>query len=145
MKLNEDGVKAPGRTKPKTPREVVVPDDLTNALGRNPQAQASFEKLSPSHKREYVEWITEAKTQPTAPGGWKRRSSGWPRANHGTGSTPTARPSTVTSPSLRRNQCAGRAGACPAAPESRPGPTLDPGGILLYFFRWSSNQSAICS
>ena len=65
MKLNEDGVKAPGRAKPKTPREVVVPEDLVSALGKNPQARATFEKLSPSHKREYVEWITEAKTQAT--------------------------------------------------------------------------------
>jgi hypothetical protein len=65
MKLNEDGVKAPGRTRPKTAPEVVVPDDLASALGSNPQARTAFEKLSPSHKREYIEWITEAKTQPT--------------------------------------------------------------------------------
>jgi len=65
MKLNEDGVKAPTRSKPKTPKELVIPDDLTSALKGNPQALASFEKLSPSHKREYVEWITEARTQTT--------------------------------------------------------------------------------
>ena len=65
MKLNEDGVKAPGRAKPKTPREVVVPEDLVSALKRNPKACDHLRKLSPSHKREYIEWITEAKTQPT--------------------------------------------------------------------------------
>jgi len=65
MKLNEDGVKKPAPPKPKTPRELVVPDDLAQALQGNATAQATFEKLSPSHKREYVEWITEAKTAAT--------------------------------------------------------------------------------
>lgn len=65
MKLNDDGVKNPARAKPKKPRELVVPDDLTKALQKNKAARATFEKFSPSHKREYVEWITEAKTEAT--------------------------------------------------------------------------------
>jgi uncharacterized protein YdeI (YjbR/CyaY-like superfamily) len=65
MKLNEDGVKRPAPPKPKTPKEVVVPDELTRALKGNPAARATFEKFSPSHKREYIEWITEAKTEAT--------------------------------------------------------------------------------
>src|SRR5262249_24088332 len=65
MRLNDEGVKAPGRTKSKETREVVVPDDLAGMLRANPKAQATFEKFSPSHKREYVEWITEAKTEAT--------------------------------------------------------------------------------
>ncbi len=66
MKLNEAGVKAPSRMKPKTPKaELVVPDDLASALQANQKAQATFENFSPSHKREYVEWLTEAKTQAT--------------------------------------------------------------------------------
>jgi uncharacterized protein YdeI (YjbR/CyaY-like superfamily) len=65
MKVNEDGVKSPARSKPKTPRELIVPDDLATALQRNTAAQATFEDFSPSHKREYVEWITEAKTEAT--------------------------------------------------------------------------------
>jgi len=67
MKLNEDGVKSPSRMKPKekTPRELVVPDDLASALRANGAASATFEKFSPSHRREYVEWVTEAKTQAT--------------------------------------------------------------------------------
>ena len=64
-KLNDDGVKAPTRVKPKTPRELVVPDDLAKALKRNKAAQATFDKFSPSNKREYVDWITEAKTEAT--------------------------------------------------------------------------------
>jgi uncharacterized protein YdeI (YjbR/CyaY-like superfamily) len=63
-KLNDDGVKAPTRVK-KPPRELVVPDDLSNALKRNKAAQATFDKFSPSNKREYVDWITEAKTEAT--------------------------------------------------------------------------------
>jgi uncharacterized protein YdeI (YjbR/CyaY-like superfamily) len=66
MKLNEAGVKAPSRMKPKTPKaELVVPDDLASALQANQKARATFENFSPSHKREYVEWLTEAKTQAT--------------------------------------------------------------------------------
>jgi uncharacterized protein YdeI (YjbR/CyaY-like superfamily) len=65
MKLNDDGVKTPARSKPARPKEVVVPDDLTAALARNKAAGATFEGFSPSHKREYVEWITEAKTEAT--------------------------------------------------------------------------------
>ena len=65
MKLNDEGVKPPSRTKPKVHRELVVPAELTNALQHNAKAKAAFEKFSPSHKREYVEWITEAKTEAT--------------------------------------------------------------------------------
>jgi uncharacterized protein YdeI (YjbR/CyaY-like superfamily) len=64
-KLNDDGVKAPARAKPKTPRELIVPDDLAKALKRNKAAQATFDKFSPSNKREYVDWITDAKTEAT--------------------------------------------------------------------------------
>jgi uncharacterized protein YdeI (YjbR/CyaY-like superfamily) len=65
MKLNDDGVKAPMRTKSKAPKEVVVPDDLASALRANNKALATFEKFRPSHKREYIEWITDAKTEAT--------------------------------------------------------------------------------
>jgi uncharacterized protein YdeI (YjbR/CyaY-like superfamily) len=65
MKLNEDGVKSPTRSKPKVSRELVVPDDLASALQANAAALATFEKFNPSNKREYVDWISEAKTQAT--------------------------------------------------------------------------------
>jgi uncharacterized protein YdeI (YjbR/CyaY-like superfamily) len=65
MRLNEAGVKSPTRSKPKSPRELVVPDDLAASLEVNEAARATFEGFSPSNKREYVEWITEAKTQAT--------------------------------------------------------------------------------
>jgi uncharacterized protein YdeI (YjbR/CyaY-like superfamily) len=65
MELNEAGVKAPTRSKPRADREILVPDDLKGALQGNPAARATFEGFSPSNKREYVEWITEAKTSAT--------------------------------------------------------------------------------
>ena len=64
MALNEQGVKAPRRpAKPK--KALVVPAYVTAALSKNKKARATFEKFPPSHKREYVEWITEAKTDET--------------------------------------------------------------------------------
>jgi uncharacterized protein YdeI (YjbR/CyaY-like superfamily) len=66
MRLNEEGVPSPSRSKPKSPKpEVVVPDDLAAELAKHDPARAAFEKLSPSHRREYVEWIVEAKTPAT--------------------------------------------------------------------------------
>ena len=66
MVLNETGVKSPARAKPKTPRPPAkVPPDLSKALGRNPRAKKTFDAFSPSTRREYIEWLTEAKTEAT--------------------------------------------------------------------------------
>jgi uncharacterized protein YdeI (YjbR/CyaY-like superfamily) len=65
MKLNETGVKSPARSKPKRSKEVIVPEELASALATNKKAAVAFEMFSPSHKREYIEWITEAKTDAT--------------------------------------------------------------------------------
>ena len=66
MRLNEEGVKKPSRPAAKTRKPpVVVPDDMAVALRRNRKAAAAFEAFSPSHRREYVEWITEAKRAET--------------------------------------------------------------------------------
>jgi len=65
MALNDAGVKAPTRTKVALKREVVVPDDFMAALRKNKKALATFEGFSPSHKREYVEWVTGAKREET--------------------------------------------------------------------------------
>jgi uncharacterized protein YdeI (YjbR/CyaY-like superfamily) len=64
MALNDEGVKV--ERKPKAaPKPVKVPADLSAALGRSKKAKAAFDAFSPSHKREYVEWITEAKSDDT--------------------------------------------------------------------------------
>jgi uncharacterized protein YdeI (YjbR/CyaY-like superfamily) len=61
MKLNEEGVTVP-RMKAARPRaSISMPSDLRTALARNAKARATFDGFSPSHKREYLEWITEAK------------------------------------------------------------------------------------
>jgi len=65
MKLNEQGVKAPARDRSKAPKPVTVPAALAAALKKNKKAQAAFEALPPSHKREYCEWIADAKTDET--------------------------------------------------------------------------------
>jgi uncharacterized protein YdeI (YjbR/CyaY-like superfamily) len=42
-----------------------VPAYFTAALKKNKKAAAAFEGFPPSHKRDYLEWITEAKTEET--------------------------------------------------------------------------------
>ena len=63
MKLNEDGVKV---EKKKTPRAALpVPAELATALAKNKKARTNFEAMPPSHRREYNEWIGEAKREET--------------------------------------------------------------------------------
>ena len=64
MKLNEDGTRVEKPRKPPKP-EVTVPSYVKTALGKNSKAKAAFDAFSPSHRREYVEWITGAKTDIT--------------------------------------------------------------------------------
>ena len=40
---------------------VVVPEELKAALAKDPAARAAFGKLPPSHRRQYAEYIAEAK------------------------------------------------------------------------------------
>jgi hypothetical protein len=47
------------------PRPVTVPEDVHIALAQTPAAQTMFEKLSPSHQREYLGFVTEAKKPET--------------------------------------------------------------------------------
>lgn len=63
-RLNEDGTPVP-RPRVETPKAVRAPSDLLAALRNNPDARAGYDALSPSHKREYIEWITEAKRNET--------------------------------------------------------------------------------
>jgi len=61
--LNEAGTKVPRDLKAR--REIPMPADLAKALRGNRRALATFDALAPSHKREYLEWIVEAKRQET--------------------------------------------------------------------------------
>jgi len=63
--LNAGGVKsvrAPS-TKPKAPLD--VPEDLAAALRKNRGALAHFTAMSASHRREYIEWLVDAKRDET--------------------------------------------------------------------------------
>lgn len=64
MKLNDLGVKVKkGKTLPK--QELVPPDMFTQQLMLNTKAKKTFDAFSASCKREYLEWILEAKTEAT--------------------------------------------------------------------------------
>lgn len=63
MRLIDEGVKL--KTSAKTPRPVEVPEDLRLELDKHQTANTFFESLSNSHKREYTEWIINAKRPET--------------------------------------------------------------------------------
>ncbi|WP_329050091.1 YdeI/OmpD-associated family protein [Amycolatopsis sp. NBC_01488] len=42
-----------------------LPEELAAALAAAPDANAAFEALPPSHRREYVQWVAEAKKAET--------------------------------------------------------------------------------
>jgi uncharacterized protein YdeI (YjbR/CyaY-like superfamily) len=63
-RLNEEGVKVPRPLKHEK-KDIPMPADLAAALKKNAKARATFEIFRPSHKREYLEWITEAKAEAT--------------------------------------------------------------------------------
>ena len=65
MKASDERAAAlPTPRKPPKPAPA-TPDDLAAALRKNRQAAATYAAFSPSCKREYVEWITEAKREET--------------------------------------------------------------------------------
>ncbi len=65
MQLNDKGIKLPTKTKLTDKKELPIPDYFTKALDKNKKAKHVFENFPPSHKKEYLLWITEAKTEET--------------------------------------------------------------------------------
>ena len=65
VRLNDTGIKTRPRLKSKAKKQLVVPAYFMAGLKKNKKVLATFESFSPSHKREYVEWITEAKGEDT--------------------------------------------------------------------------------
>ncbi|HMP80041.1 MAG TPA: YdeI/OmpD-associated family protein, partial [Pirellulaceae bacterium] len=64
IQLNMEGVKFPkGQRRQRGVAE--IPADLRATFRLHKQAAATFESLSPSHQREYLEWIEEAKKPET--------------------------------------------------------------------------------
>lgn len=66
-RLNKEGIKLPPKKKasPEAKNELEIPDYFTKALSKNKAAKKVFEEFTYSKKKEYVEWITEAKTEAT--------------------------------------------------------------------------------
>lgn len=54
------------RVEPDTePRQLEIPNDLRKALKKDREARDFFDRLSYTHRKEYVNWITEAKKNET--------------------------------------------------------------------------------
>ncbi len=64
MKLNEAGAKAPRPLKHAKPA-LRTPPDLAAALKSKAKARTFFASLAPSAKRDYIDWITEARRATT--------------------------------------------------------------------------------
>ena len=69
MKLNEDGVLAEWQKaqqeKRKNPAPVKPPPALAAALRKNARARKTWDPFTPSHRRDYVEWIAAARKDET--------------------------------------------------------------------------------
>jgi|SRR6185312_6986307 len=66
MKLNDEGKALPKKEKKVIDKkELVVPDYLKKALAKNAKAKKTFDAFSPSNQKEYITWLTDAKTEET--------------------------------------------------------------------------------
>jgi len=61
----EAGASLPPKKKPAPKAELPVPDELVAALRKNAKARATFEGFAPGYRRDYIEWIVEAKREDT--------------------------------------------------------------------------------
>jgi uncharacterized protein YdeI (YjbR/CyaY-like superfamily) len=62
--LNDKGIKVSKKPAAEK-KELPVPAVLAQALAKNTKARETFENFPPSCRKEYIQWITEAKTEPT--------------------------------------------------------------------------------
>lgn len=65
MKLNDDNVAVPKELKENVRKELVIPEYFLKVLKKNEVALKTFMDFSYPHKKEYLEWITEAKKEET--------------------------------------------------------------------------------
>jgi len=65
MKLNDEGVKIKKTTNKVSADEAVAPDYFLKALAKNKKAEKHFNAFPNGQKKEYIVWITEAKTEET--------------------------------------------------------------------------------
>jgi uncharacterized protein YdeI (YjbR/CyaY-like superfamily) len=65
MRLNDEGVKIKRGPSARSATPLEVPADLSAALEKDKRAKSAFEAFSPSQKREYVEWLNDARQDAT--------------------------------------------------------------------------------
>jgi uncharacterized protein YdeI (YjbR/CyaY-like superfamily) len=65
MRLNIEEVKLPSRKTTRSTPPPQIPSDIVKLLKKDKTVFKNFESLSNSHKKEYIDWITEAKTDDT--------------------------------------------------------------------------------
>ena len=63
--LNDLGLKTTRNSSPKKERVLMVPEYFRKAVRSNPKARAAFDAGSYTFRKEYVEWVTEAKSDET--------------------------------------------------------------------------------
>ncbi len=64
MKLNDEGIKLIKAT-PVTTKDLIIPVEILKAIKKNSAAYKTFDTFSTSNKKEYIQWIVEAKTNET--------------------------------------------------------------------------------
>lgn len=65
-RIDQAGTALKPKAAPRAPKpELPIPPEFASALAGNPTAKAALEGFAPSHRREYVEWIVEAKRPET--------------------------------------------------------------------------------
>ena len=65
MKINEAGLKLAPRKKETDAKPLPIPPYFKTALGKNKKAAEQFANFAPGQKKEYILWLTEAKTEET--------------------------------------------------------------------------------
>lgn len=65
MELNEQGVKRAVKVTPKGSKTIETPDYFAKALKKNKIAEEIFENFAYSHRKKYIQWFEEAKTDET--------------------------------------------------------------------------------
>ena len=65
VRLNDEGVKAPAKSRAAGNKLLKIPPYFKKALSKNRKALQTFEGFSYTNKKEYVDWVAETKTEET--------------------------------------------------------------------------------
>lgn len=65
MALNQQGIKPIRKKQASSKESPEVPDFILKAFKKNKVSKINFDVLTPAKQREYLDWITEAKTETT--------------------------------------------------------------------------------